>query len=310
MSNPLYNRDIISINDLSKEDLLLILNTAATLKKYPNSELLKNKVIASCFFEASTRTRLSFETAIWRMGASVVGFSDTKNTSSEKGETLADTISVISTYTDAIIIRHPQAGSAKLAAMAAGRIPVINAGDGGNEHPTQTLLDLFSIRETQHRLDHLNIAMSGDLKYGRTVHSLTLALAKFPANRFFFVAPDELAMPSTITDKLDAMGINWQSQPSLEKVIPHVDILYMTRMQKERFSPSEASNIKTTEILDVLKLKDARENMRILHPLPRVDEIATAVDKTAHAWYFQQAGNGICTRQALLSLILKERLDT
>ena len=185
MANPLYRKNIISINDLNRDELELVLATAARLKASPQPELLKHKVIASCFFEASTRTRLSFETAIHRLGASVVGFADGGNTSlGKKGETLADTISVISTYVDAIVMRHPQEGAARLATEFAGDIPVLNAGDGANQHPTQTLLDLFTISETQQRLDNLNIAMVGDLKYGRTVHSLTQALAKFSNNRF------------------------------------------------------------------------------------------------------------------------------
>ncbi len=191
MANPLYQKHIISINDLSREDLELVLATAAKLKANPQPELLKHKVIASCFFEASTRTRLSFETSMHRLGASVVGFSDSSNTSlGKKGETLADTISVISTYVDAIVMRHPQEGASRLATEFSGGIPVLNAGDGANQHPTQTLLDLFTIQETQGRLENLNVAMVGDLKYGRTVHSLTQALAKFNGNRFYFIAPD------------------------------------------------------------------------------------------------------------------------
>ena len=254
--NPLYQKHIISINDLSREELELVLETAAKLKANPQPELLKHKVIASCFFEASTRTRLSFETSMHRLGASVVGFSDSSNTSlGKKGETLADTISVISTYVDAIVMRHPQEGAARLATEFSGGIPVLNAGDGANQHPTQTLLDLFTIQETQGTLENLNIAMVGDLKYGRTVHSLTQALAKFNGNRFFFIAPDALAMPQYASD-----------------------------------------------------LEGARDNMKVLHPLPRIDEITTDVDKTPHAWYFQQAGNGIFARQALLALVLNREL--
>ena len=209
--NPLYQKHIISINDLSREELELVLETAAKLKANPQPELLKHKVIASCFFEASTRTRLSFETSMHRLGASVVGFSDSSNTSlGKKGETLADTISVISTYVDAIVMRHPQEGAARLATEFSGGIPVLNAGDGANQHPTQTLLDLFTIQETQGTLENLNIAMVGDLKYGRTVHSLTQALAKFNGNRFFFIAPDALAMPQYILDMLDEKGIRQQ----------------------------------------------------------------------------------------------------
>jgi len=309
MANPLYRKNIISVNDLSRDELELVLATAARLKATPQPELLKHKVIASCFFEASTRTRLSFETAIQRLGASVVGFSDGGNTSlGKKGETLADTISVISTYVDAIVMRHPQEGAARLATEFSGQIPVLNAGDGANQHPTQTLLDLFTISETQQRLDNLNIAMVGDLKYGRTVHSLTQALSKFENNRFFFIAPDALAMPAYITDLLDEKGIPWSRHQSIEEVMPQADILYMTRVQKERLDPSEYANVKAQFVLRAADLEPARKTMKVLHPLPRIDEIDTDVDSTPHAWYFQQAGNGIYARQALLALVLNEQL--
>ena len=283
--NPLYQKHIISINDLSREELELVLETAAKLKANPQPELLKHKVIASCFFEASTRTRLSFETSMHRLGASVVGFSDSSNTSlGKKGETLADTISVISTYVDAIVMRHPQEGAARLATEFSGGIPVLNAGDGANQHPTQTLLDLF------------------------TVHSLTQALAKFNGNRFFFIAPDALAMPQYILDMLDEKGIAWSLHASIEEVMGNVDILYMTRVQKERLDPSEYANVKAQFVLRASDLEGARDNMKVLHPLPRIDEITTDVDKTPHAWYFQQAGNGIFARQALLALVLNREL--
>ncbi|ORM86010.1 aspartate carbamoyltransferase [Pantoea deleyi] len=305
MANPLYRKHIISINDLSREELELALQTAAQLKANPQPELLKHKVIASCFFEASTRTRLSFETAIHRLGASAVGFADGSNTSlGKKGETLADTISVISTYVDAIVMRHPQEGAARLATEFSNGIPILNAGDGANQHPTQTLLDLFTIQETQGRLNQLNVAMVGDLKYGRTVHSLTQALAKFEGNRFFFIAPDALAMPAYITDMLDEKQIPWSRHDSFEEVMPQLDILYMTRVQKERLDPSEYANVKAQFILRATDLGTARDNMKVLHPLPRIDEITTDVDKTPYAWYFQQAGNGIYARQALLALVL------
>ena len=283
--NPLYQKHIISINDLSREELELVLETAAKLKANPQPELLKHKVIASCFFEASTRTRLSFETSMHRLGASVVGFSDSSNTSlGKKGETLADTISVISTYVDAIVMRHPQEGAARLATEFSGGIPVLNAGDGANQHPTQTLLDLC------------------------TVHSLTQALAKFNGNRFFFIAPDALAMPQYILDMLDEKGIAWSLHASIEEVMGNVDILYMTRVQKERLDPSEYANVKAQFVLRASDLEGARDNMKVLHPLPRIDEITTDVDKTPHAWYFQQAGNGIFARQALLALVLNREL--
>lgn len=305
MANPLYLKHIISINDLSREDLELVLDTAASLKANPQPELLKHKVIASCFFEASTRTRLSFESSMHRLGASVVGFADGSNTSlGKKGETLADTISVISTYVDAIVMRHPQEGAARLATEFSGGIPVLNAGDGANQHPTQTLLDLFTIRETQGRLDNINIAMVGDLKYGRTVHSLAQALAKFKGNRFYFIAPDALAMPGYILSLLEEKGIEYSLHESIDDVVPELDILYMTRVQKERLDPSEYANVKAQFILRAADLAHAQPHLKVLHPLPRVDEITSEVDKTPYAWYFQQAGNGIFARQALLALVL------
>lgn len=307
MANPLFHKHIISINDLNREELELVLQTAASLKANPQPELLKHIVVASCFFEASTRTRLSFETAMHRLGASVVGFADGSNTSlGKKGETLADTISVIGTYVDAIVMRHPQEGAARLATGFSNGVPILNAGDGANQHPTQTLLDLFTIQETQGRLSNLSIAMVGDLKYGRTVHSLTQALAKFDGNRFYFIAPDALAMPSYITDVLDEKGIIWSRHDSIEEVVPLVDILYMTRVQKERLDPSEYANVKAQFVLRAADLAGAQDNMKVLHPLPRIDEITTDVDKTPYAWYFQQAGNGIYARQALLALVLSE----
>ncbi|CNH52044.1 aspartate carbamoyltransferase [Yersinia enterocolitica] len=309
MVNPLYHKHIISINDLCREELVLVLRTAASLKSHPQPELLKHKVIASCFFEASTRTRLSFETSIHRLGASVVGFSDSSNTSlGKKGETLADTMSVISTYVDAIVMRHPQEGAARLATQFSGNVPVVNAGDGANQHPTQTLLDLFTIQETQGRLDNINIAMVGDLKYGRTVHSLTQALAKFNGNRFFFIAPDALAMPAYLIEMLKEKGIEYSLHESIEEVVPELDILYMTRVQKERLDPSEYANVKAQFVLRAADLNGAQDNLKVLHPLPRIDEITTDVDKTPYAYYFQQAGNGIFARQALLALVLNADL--
>ncbi|MFP3014570.1 MAG: aspartate carbamoyltransferase [Arsenophonus sp.] len=310
MINPLYLRNIISINDLNREDLLSVLEVASSLKKNPQPELLKHKVIASCFFEASTRTRLSFETAIHRLGASVVGFSDSKNTSlGKKGESLADTISVISQYIDAILIRHPQEGASRLASQFSGKIPIINAGDGANQHPTQTLLDLFTIQESQGSLNNLHIAMVGDLKYGRTVHSLTQALSKFDNNYLYFIAPETLSMPSHILHMLEEKRISYSLHENMETVLSKLDILYITRVQKERLDPSEYANVKAKFILSTNELATAKASMKVLHPLPRIDEITTDVDKTSHAYYFQQAGNGIYTRQALLALILNETIN-
>lgn len=310
MVNPLYLRDIISINDLKREDLLTVLEVATSLKQHPQLNLLKHKVIASCFFEASTRTRLSFETAIHRLGASVVGFSDSNNTSlGKKGETLADTISVISQYVDAIVIRHPQEGASRVAAQFSGKIPVINAGDGANQHPTQTLLDLFTIQESQGSLNNLHIAMVGDLKYGRTVHSLTQALSKFDNNHLYFIAPEALSMPAHILHLLEEKGVTYSLHDNIEAVLPKLDILYITRVQKERLDPSEYANVKAQFILNSHELAVAKPGMKVLHPLPRMDEITTDVDKTSHAYYFQQAGNGIYARQALLALILNKNIN-
>ncbi|MGY2574901.1 aspartate carbamoyltransferase [Vibrio diazotrophicus] len=309
MANSLYKKHIISISELSRQELELIVQTAGQLKAEPKPELIKNKVVASCFFEPSTRTRLSFETAIQRIGGSVIGFDNGGNTSlANKGETLADSVQIITSYVDAFVMRHPQEGAARLASEFSNGVPVINAGDGSNQHPTQTLLDLFTLYETQGRLDNLNVAFVGDLKYGRTVHSLAQALAKFDNNRFFFVAPDALAMPDYICEELDEAGVEYSLHSDMESVIPELDILYMTRVQKERFDPSEYLHIKSAFVLTAAMLENARENMKVLHPLPRVDEITTDVDKTPHAYFFQQANNGVYAREALLALVLNESL--
>ncbi|MGB5444418.1 MAG: aspartate carbamoyltransferase [Psychromonas sp.] len=303
MNNPLYQKNIISIPDLSRVDLELILQTAQSLKHTPQPELLKNKVIASCFFEASTRTRLSFETAVQRLGGTVIGFDSGGNTSlAQKGETLADSVKIIASYADAFFMRHPQEGAARLASEFTD-IPVINGGDGSNQHPTQTLLDLFTIYETQSRLDNLNIAFVGDLKYGRTVHSLAQALSLFNCN-FYFIAPDALAMPDYILEELTERGINYSIHNSIEEVIGSLDVLYMTRVQKERFDETEYQHIKSAFLLNADMLENVRENLKVLHPLPRIDEIHPNVDATPYAYYFQQAQNGVYARQALLALLL------
>ncbi|GAM64523.1 aspartate carbamoyltransferase [Vibrio ishigakensis] len=309
MQNTLFNKHVISIPELRRDELELIVQTAGKLKSEPMPELLKNKVVASCFFEPSTRTRLSFETAIQRIGGSVIGFDNGGNTSlAKKGETLADSVQVISTYVDAFVMRHPQEGAARLASEFSNGVPVINAGDGSNQHPTQTLLDLFSIYETQGTLDNLNVAFVGDLKYGRTVHSLTQALAKFNNVRFYFIAPEALAMPDYICEELDEAGISYSLHTDMESVIPELDILYMTRVQKERFDESEYAHIKSAYILTASLLTEAKQNLKVLHPLPRVDEITTDVDKTPHAYYFTQAENGVYAREALLALVLNQAL--
>ncbi|MEL0660058.1 aspartate carbamoyltransferase [Psychromonas arctica] len=303
MNNPLYQKNIISIADLSRSDLELILQTAHSLKQTPQPELLKNKVIASCFFEASTRTRLSFETAVQRLGGSVIGFDSGGNTSlAQKGETLADSVKIIASYADAFFMRHPQEGAARLASEFTS-IPVINGGDGSNQHPTQTLLDLFTIYETQATLDNLNIAFVGDLKYGRTVHSLAQALSLFNCN-FYFISPEALAMPDYILEELKERNVNFSLHSSIEDVVDDLDILYMTRVQKERFDETEYQHMKSAFLLNADMLDDVRDNLKVLHPLPRIDEINIDVDETPYAYYFQQAQNGVFARQALLALLL------
>jgi aspartate carbamoyltransferase catalytic subunit len=307
MANPLFNKNIISISDLSRSELEQIVMRARMMKTEPQSRWLTGKVIASCFFEASTRTRLSFETAIQRQGGTIIGFADSTNTSmGKKGETLSDSIRMISSYADAIVMRHPQEGSARLASEVA-TVPVVNGGDGSNQHPSQTLLDLFTIHECQGRLENLTVTFVGDLKYGRTVHSLAQALSLFEC-RFQFIAPDALAMPDYLLRELDSKNIDYSRVSSLEEAIPNSDILYMTRVQKERFDPTEYMHLASQYILSTDLLKNAPEHLRILHPLPRVDEIPFEVDNTPFAYYFQQAENGVYARQALLALILNEEL--
>lgn len=306
MPNPLYRQHVISISDLSTEQLELLLQTALKLKEHPRDDLLEGKLIGSCFFEPSTRTRLSFETAVQRLGGKVIGFADGANTSAKKGETLADTARIISSYTDAIIQRHPKDGAARVSAEFS-KVPVINAGDGTNQHPSQTLLDLVTIYETQGRLNKLKIAMAGDLKYGRTVHSLCQALKRWDCE-FAFVSPPSLAMPEYITEELEAAGCRYQILLDLEAAIEWADILYMTRVQRERFDEQEFAKIQGKFNLNAAMLANARPNLRVLHPLPRVDEIHPDVDVTPHAYYFEQATNGVYARMAILSLVLNEKV--
>ncbi|MBN3859425.1 aspartate carbamoyltransferase [Neisseriaceae bacterium PsAf] len=307
MSNPLYQKNIISIPELSRDELELLIQTGLNLKHSPRNDLLNGKVIASCFFEPSTRTRLSFETAIQRLGGKVIGFSDAQNTSVKKGETLADTARMINAYADAIVMRHNKDGAARIVGEFAN-CPVINAGDGTNQHPSQTLLDLISIKETQGTLENLKIALVGDLKYGRTVHSLVQALSLFNCE-FYFLSPSNLAMPEYICEELDNANITYQTCQSLADVIKVVDILYMTRIQKERFDEQEFLKLKNSYILNASLLNEAKSNLKILHPLPRVDEIHYSVDSTPYAYYFQQAGNGVFARQAILALVLNPSIS-
>jgi aspartate carbamoyltransferase catalytic subunit len=297
------NKSLVSIDDYSKEEQLRILDLAEGFEKKPVQKILDGYVVATLFFEPSTRTRLSFESAASRLGAQVIGFSEAGSSSVSKGESLNDTILTVSNYSDIIVMRHPREGSARYASEVSP-VPIINAGDGANQHPTQTLLDMYSIRKTQGRLDNLQIAFVGDLKYGRTVHSLTFALCNFNAT-FHLVSPEELKLPSYVKRKIKENKLDYFQYTDMNEVIPQVDILYMTRIQKERFSdPIEYEKVKNAYILRDEMLKGAKSSMRVLHPLPRVNEIEKEVDPNPMAYYFQQAQNGVYVRQALLASIL------
>lgn len=291
---------LVSIDDLSKEQILQLLETARYFEEHPNHKILDGKVVATLFFEPSTRTRLSFETAVNRLGGRVIGFSDASTTSSSKGETLKDTIKMVSNYVDLLIMRHYLEGAARYATEVT-ETPVINAGDGANQHPSQTMLDLYSILKTQGRLDNLTITMVGDLKYGRTVHSLLMAMKYFKPT-FRFVACDELRMPREYIDFCEREGIPYEEHKVFSReVIDSSDILYMTRVQRERFSDiMEYEAVKDLYTLRNDMLETSRDNLRILHPLPRVNEIAYDVDENPKAYYFDQARNGLYARQALI----------
>lgn len=306
MSNLLYQQHVVSVSDFNRETLELIVSTAKKIKEEKPSDLLVGKIVGSCFFEPSTRTRLSFEAAVRRLGGEVIGFDDASNTSLKKGETLADSVRIISSYTDALIIRHPKEGAARLAAEFSS-VPIINGGDGANQHPSQTLLDLFSIYECQGCLDNLVVACVGDLKYGRTVHSLVQALSHFNAE-FIFIAPDALGVPDYLLDTLDKKKIAYHCVDSIEEALPLMDVLYMTRIQKERFDETEYKYMAARYLLDKSMLVHAKPTMKVLHPLPRVNEIATDVDSTPFAYYFQQAENGVYARMALLALLLNKEV--
>jgi len=297
------NRSLVSIDDFSTDEIIRVLDLAEEFEKQPVQKLLEGKVIATLFFEPSTRTRLSFESAINRLGGKIVGFSDVSSSSVTKGETLHDTIRMVSSYSDLIVMRHPVEGSARYASEIAS-VPVINAGDGANQHPTQTMLDLFSIRKTQGTLENLNIFMVGDLKYGRTVHSLAMAMSKWNAT-FNFISPEELKMPDEFKLYLENMGLKYYEHNDFSDIISRADIIYMTRVQKERFSdPIDYEKVKNVYVLKNKMLKNTKPNMRILHPLPRVNEIDTDVDTNPQAYYFEQALNGVFTRQAILCRLL------
>lgn len=292
-------KSLVSITDYSKEKILRILDAAAEFEARPNRETLKGKVVATLFFEPSTRTRLSFETAINRLGGRVIGFSDAANTSTSKGETLHDTIMMVSNYADLIVMRHPLDGAARYASEVSS-LPIINAGDGSNQHPTQTLLDLYSIYKTQGTLENLNIYMVGDLKYGRTVHSLLMAMSHFHPT-FTFIAPSELEMPEQYKIFCWENGIEYREKRDLDE-LGEADILYMTRVQRERFQDlMEYERVKDVYCLKNSMLEGTKDTLRILHPLPRVGEIDMDVDANEKAYYFQQAKNGLYVRQAVIS---------
>lgn len=297
-SGAMKTRSLVSITDYTKEKILHILDLASQFEKNPNQDLLKGKIIATLFFEPSTRTRLSFETAVNRLGGRIIGFSDASTTSSSKGETLKDTITMVSNYADLIIMRHPLDGAARYASEVSA-VPVINAGDGSNQHPTQTMLDLYSIKKTQGTLENLHITMVGDLKYGRTVHSLLMAMSHFNPS-FTFIAPDELRLPDEYKQFCFENGIKYRELSELTD-FADADILYMTRVQRERFLDlMEYEKVKNVYTLKNKMLDGTKPNLRVLHPLPRVNEIDTDVDDNEKAYYFQQARNGVYARQAVI----------
>lgn len=293
-------KSLVNIGDYNREDILRILESAARFKANPNRDLLQGKVCATLFFEPSTRTRLSFETAVNRLRGRIIGFSDANTSSSTKGESLKDTIMMVSNYADIIIMRHHLEGSARYASEVSP-VPVVNAGDGSNQHPTQTLLDLFTIYETQGTLENLTITIVGDLKYGRAVHSLIQGMSHFHPT-FNFVAPEELRIPDKYKSFCDSKNIPYREFTDFShESINCADILYMTRVQKERFTDlMEYEKVKNVYILRNAMLRDSKETLRVLHPLPRVNEINQDVDNNPKAYYFEQAKNGMFTRQAVI----------
>jgi aspartate carbamoyltransferase catalytic subunit len=297
-------RDIISLKDFSREEIDYVLEMAKTMEPIAKtgSHLLQGKILATLFFESSTRTRLSFESAMHRLGGATIGFAEAEISSVKKGETLADTVRVVEKYADVIVIRHPLEGAARLAAEFA-TVPIINGGSGAEEHPTQALLDLYTILKEKKRIDGLNVALVGDLRYGRTVHSLAYALSLYKVN-LLFVSPEMLRMRREVLETIKEK-IKVSEKNKIEEVIKNVDVLYMTRIQKERFpDAAEYAKVKGSYRINSDSLQSARKDMILLHPLPRVDEIAPEVDNTAHAKYFDQVWNGIVMRSALLSLVL------
>lgn len=299
-------KHVVSIEDLDKKDIMNILKRAKELvpiaEGKKKSKILNGKILATCFFEPSTRTRLSFETAMHRLGGNCIGFADPSSTSTYKGETLSDAIKVISDYSDVMVLRHPQEGSAILASEISN-VPVINGGDGAGQHPTQTLLDLFTINQEYGKIRNLKVGLLGDLRYGRTVHSLAEALSRFN-NELHFISPNLLKMPEQITSELNC---DWEEHEKLDKIINELDVLYVTRIQRERFPDSEDYKKMAGDYqINLEILMSAKPSLKILHPLPRVDEINPDVDHTKHASYFKQAFNGVPIRMAILEMLIGE----
>lgn len=297
-------RDIISIKDFSRDEINYVFKVAKSMETLASkgSQMLKGKILATLFYEASTRTRLSFESAMQRLGGSTIGFAEAEIASVKKGENLADTVRTVENYADVIALRHPLEGAARLAAEFS-RVPILNGGSGAEEHPTQALLDLYTIVKERGKVDGLKIALAGDLRYGRTVHSLAYALSLYDIE-LFLVSPETLRMRREVLQTIKER-IPVTEKTSLEKIVPLVDVLYVTRIQKERFpDPAEYAKVKGSYRVDLQSLSEAKKDLIIMHPLPRVDEIAAEVDATPYARYFQQVGNGIVVRMALLALIL------
>lgn len=304
-------KHVMSPLDFSTAELEQLFDLASDIEKNPDkyAHACDHKKLATCFYEPSTRTRLSFESAMLRLGGQTLGFSDAASSSASKGESVADTIRIISCYADICAMRHPKEGAPMVAAHYSG-IPVINAGDGGHQHPTQTLTDLMTIRTLKGRLNNFTIGLCGDLKFGRTVHSLINALSRYENVRFIFISPEELRVPDYITDMLRKKGFDYEEAIRLEDVLPSLDLLYMTRVQKERFfNEEDYVRLKDFYILDQNKMELAKEDMLVLHPLPRVNEIAVEVDEDPRAAYFKQAQYGVYVRMALILTLLGIHVD-
>ena len=304
-------RHLMSPLDFSVEELDKLFDLASDIEKNPKkyAHACEGLKLATCFYEPSTRTRLSFEAAMLNLGGKVLGFSDANSSSASKGESVSDTIRVISCYADICAMRHPKEGAPMVAASKSG-IPVINAGDGGHQHPTQTLTDLLTSRSLKGRLGNFTIGLCGDLKFGRTVHSLINALMRYEGIHFVFISPEELRIPDYITDQLKERGITYEEVISLESVMPQLDLLYMTRVQRERFfNEEDYVRLKDFYILTVEKMEKAKSDMLVLHPLPRVNEIAVEVDDDPRAAYFKQAQYGVYVRMALILTLLEIKVD-